>query len=45
MYAYCGADVDVLHILRGDKYVLLPIGRVGRIDLKRDLDVCGLNEL
>jgi len=32
MYTYCRADVDVLHILRGDKYVLLSIRRVGRID-------------
>jgi hypothetical protein len=30
--------VDVLHILRGDKYVLLSIGRVGRVDLKRDVN-------
>jgi hypothetical protein len=28
--------MDVIHILRGDKYVLLSIGRVGRVDLKRD---------
>jgi hypothetical protein len=30
--------MDVVHILRGDKYVLLSIGRVGCVDLKRDFD-------
>lgn len=36
MYPYSRANMDVIHILRGDKYVLLSIGRVGRVDLKRD---------
>ena len=38
MYPYCRTDVDILHILRGNKYVLLSIGRVGRVDLKRDVN-------
>jgi hypothetical protein len=34
MYPYSGSNMDVIHILRGDKYVLLSIGRVGRVNLK-----------
>ncbi len=28
--------MNIIHVLWGDKYVLLSIGRVGRVDLKRD---------
>lgn len=38
MYPYCRANVDVLHILRGDKYVLLSIGRVRCVNLRRVLN-------
>jgi hypothetical protein len=37
MYPYSRANVDIIHILWGDKYVLLSIGRVGGVDLKRYL--------
>ncbi len=37
MYPYSWTNMDVIHILWGDKYVLLSIGRVGRVDLKRYL--------
>jgi len=38
--------MDVIHILRGDKYVLLSIGRVGRVDhhLHGDAAVDGIHE-
>jgi hypothetical protein len=44
MHPYCRANVDVLHILRGDKYVLLSIGRVGCVNLKRGLNGLGSGE-
>jgi hypothetical protein len=44
MYPYCRANVNVLHILWGNKYVLLSIGRVGCVNLKRDLVELGPSE-
>ena len=44
MYPYSRANVDVLHILRGDKYVLLSIGRIGRVNLKGDSNGLGTGE-
>ena len=44
MYPYCRANVDVLHILRGDKYVLLSIGRVRCVNLRRVLNGLGRSE-
>lgn len=36
--------MDVLHILRGDKYVLLSIGRVRCVNLRRVLNGLGPSE-
>jgi hypothetical protein len=35
MYPHGGADVNVLHVLRGNEYILFSIGRIGCVDLKR----------